>query len=288
MTNNRQSTHRDDVVYLDSHVHFWKLERGDYHWLKPSNPTLYQNYLPSDLLALEATNAVRGFIAVQAAPTVAETEFMLELADRDERIVGVVGFLDPFADSFIDEYRRLRNNPRFVGIRLDRSIFVPNAEQVSDCLLKHLQMMEEDGFSIDLLIGPDNMPTVLQYLKLVPQLKAVINHLGGPPIRTGEMELWATYMDELSAFPNVYCKWSGMITPAEGMHPERLAPYIRHTAERFGPKRIMFGSDWPVALLAGSYDDVVQLFEQLLPDQWTGEERANVRMHNAKDFYFGM
>ena len=85
-----------ELIYLDSHVHFWKLERGDYHWLKPSNPILYQNYMPSDLLGTEAADAVHGFIAVQAAPTVAETEFLLELAGKDKRILGVVGWLDPF------------------------------------------------------------------------------------------------------------------------------------------------------------------------------------------------
>lgn len=288
MTSIRQSFTRDvNHVYFDSHVHFWKLERGDYHWLKPSNPVLYQNYLPSDLFGLEDANALRGIIVVQAAPTVAETEYLLELSGKNERILGVVGWLDPFADSFVDEYKRLRNNPKFVGIRLDRSVFEQCKEQVPYCLIAHLRLLEEDGFPIDLLIGPEQIPTVLKYLKYVPHLKAVINHLGGPSIRTGEIEPWPAYIDELSAFPNVYCKWSGMITPAGGMNPHLLAPYIRHTAERFGPNRIMFGSDWPVALTAGTYHDVVQLFEQLLPKQWSDEERANVRMHNSKEFYFG-
>lgn len=291
MTTFRKPPTGDEISYLDSHVHFWQLERGDYHWLKPSNPILYKNYMPSELSdAMEAkyADALQGFIAVQAAPTVAETEFLLELAGEDERILGVVGWLDPYADSFIDDYRRLRNNPRFVGIRLDRTVFEPGIEQVPERLLEHLRLMEEEGFPIDLLIGPEQMPTVIKCLNSVPQLKAVINHLGGPPIRTGEIEIWSDYINELSKFPNVYCKWSGMITPAEGMNPGRVAPYIRHTAERFGPNRIMFGSDWPVALMSGTYYDVVQLFEQLLPDQWSDKERANVRMHNAKVFYFGM
>ncbi|NOU71985.1 amidohydrolase family protein [Paenibacillus sp. LMG 31458] len=289
MTSIRQSFTRDvNHAYLDSHVHFWRLERGDYHWLKPSNPVLYQNYLPSDLFGLEDNNALRGIIAVQAAPTVAETEFLLEMAGKDERILGVVGWLDPFADSFADEYRRLRNNRQFVGIRLDRSVFEQCKEQVPYCLIAHLRLLEEDGFPIDLLIGPELIPTVLKYLKYVPHLKAVINHLGGPPIQSGDLEPWSANIDELSSFPNVYCKWSGMITPAGGMNLHLLKPYIRHTAERFGPNRIMFGSDWPVALMAGTYHDVVQLFEQLLPEQWSDKERANVRMHNAKVFYFGM
>ncbi|KQX46770.1 MULTISPECIES: amidohydrolase family protein [unclassified Paenibacillus] len=289
MTSIHQSFTSDvSHAYIDSHVHFWKLERGDYHWLKPSNPVLYQNYVPSDLFGLADANGLRGIIAVQAAPTVAETEYLLELSGKNERILGVVGWLDPFADSFVDEYRRLRNNPKFVGIRLDRSVFEPCKEEVPNRLIVHLRMLEEDGFPIDLLIGPDQMPNVIKCLKSVPNLKAVINHQGGPPIRTGEIEPWSAYIDELSEFLNVYCKWSGMITSADGMNPVRLVPYIRHTAERFGPNRIMFGSDWPVALMAGTYHDVVQLFELLLPDQWSDKERANVRMHNTKVFYLGI
>jgi L-fuconolactonase len=280
------------IAYLDTHVHFWRLERGDYHWLKPSNPILYQNYLPSDLAdAVEAADhsgALRGFIAVQAAPTIAETEYLLELASKDERILGVVGWLDPFADTFAEEYILLRKNPLFVGIRLDRTVFEPGINQVQERLLAHLRVLEEDGFPIDLLIGPEQMPTVLKCLNRVPKLKAVINHLGGPPIRTGEIEIWSANIAALAAFPHVYCKWSGMITPAGGLHPERVAPYIRHTAEQFGPERILFGSDWPVALMAGTYEEVVQLFEQLLPDHWSDQERVNVRMHNAKAFYLGV
>lgn len=278
------------IIYLDTHVHFWQLERGDYHWLKPSNPILYQNYMPSDLAdAVGAKHAdeLHGFIAVQAAPTVAETEFLLELASQDERILGVVGYLDPCADSFADDYKRLRNNPLFVGIRLDRAIFETYKDQVSDQMIVNLQLLEVDDFKVDLLISTEQCPAVLKILNQVPNLKAVINHLGGPPIRTGEIKIWSDYINKLSEFPHVYCKWSGMITPAEGMNPERLAPYIRHTAEQFGPNRILFGSDWPVALMAGTYVEVVQLFEQLLPDHWSDQERANVRMHNAKAFYLG-
>lgn len=277
----------DNHVYLDSHVHFWKLDRGDYHWLQPSNEVLYQNYLPVDLLNIEVTKPVHGFIAVQAAPTMAETEYLLELAGNYERILGVVGWLDPFTESFADEYRRLRNNPQFVGIRLDRGVFDKCKEQVPKHLIAHLRLLEEDGFPIDLLIGTEQMPAVLQCLEHVPRLKAVINHLGGPPIGTGEIEPWSSYIESFAAFPHVYCKWSGMITPARGKNPQLLTSFIRHTAERFGPNRIMFGSDWPVALMAGSYEHVLQLFEQLLPESWEEKALANVRGYNAWDFYFG-
>lgn len=275
------------VAYIDSHVHFWKLDRGDYHWLRPENKILYRDYVPSDLLSAEETAGVKGFIAVQAAPTVAETEYLLELAAEHERIIGVVGWLDPFSDSFADEYGLLRNNPQFVGIRLDRSVFERCQEGVPGNLIENLRLLEEDGFPVDLLITPEYMPAVLQCLKHLPNLKAVINHLGSPPIRDGALQPWNDYMHKLSKYPNVYCKWSGMITPAEGMNPDKLEPYIRITAVLFGPDRILFGGDWPVALLAGSYTEVVDLFEQLLPNYWNEAELHQVRFSNALKFYFG-
>lgn len=277
----------ETICYLDSHVHFWKLERGDYHWLKPSNPILYRDYMPSDYYESGTTDVLQGCIAVQAAPTVAETEYLLKLAEKDMRILGVVGWLDPYADSFADEYRLLRSNPRFVGIRLDRSVFHGWTDQAPDHLLEHLRLLEEDQFPVDLLIGPAHMPAVLHCLRKVPRLKAVLNHLGSPSIPDGKIEPWSEYINELAEFPHVYCKWSGMITPAGGMNSTLLAPFIHHTAERFGPERLMFGSDWPIAIQAGTLEDVLQLFEQQLPKHWDDAERTRVRRLNARQFYFG-
>jgi L-fuconolactonase len=212
---------------------------------------------------------------------------LLELAAKHEQLIGVVGWLDPFADSFADEYGLLRNNPYFIGIRLDRSVFERCKEGVPDRLIDHLHLLEEDGFPVDLLITPEYMPIVLKWFISVPNLKAVINHLGSPPIQDGSLEPWNSYMHMLSQYPNVYCKWSGMITPAGGMNPHLIIPYIRITADLFGPGRIMFGGDWPVALMAGRFEEVIELFEHLLPDEWRDNEFNQVRFSNALKFYFG-
>ncbi|WP_308635326.1 amidohydrolase family protein [Paenibacillus silvisoli] len=276
------------VSYLDSHVHFWDLERGDYHWLKPENPVLYRNYLSSDYFENEAAAALNRLIAVQAAHTTAETEYLLELAENDCRIAGVVGWLDPFADSFEEDYLLFRTYPRFVGIRLDHTVFNRCAELIPDRLLSNLQRLEQDQFAVDLLFGPDQMQAVVRCLRLVPNLKAVLNHMGAPPISTGHLQPWSSHIDELARCPNVYCKWSGMITPAGGVNPQLLLAFIRHTAERFGPDRIIFGSDWPVSLQAGSLADVLQLFEQLLPPEWMPSQHAAIRRTNAERFYLGI
>lgn len=272
--------------YLDSHVHFWQLARGDYRWLKPGNAALYRDYVPDDLFAAASGCDMEGFIAVQAAATTAETAYLLALSDRHERIAGVVGYLNPLADSFAEDYGRLRRHPRFAGIRIDRAIVEPCRQEPAPArLLANLALLERDGLAVDLLIGPADMPVVAGWLARLPRLKAAINHIGSPDVRRGELEPWATRMGELASFPRVYCKWSGLITAAGGADAEALAPYIGRTAELFGPSRILFGSDWPVALTAGTYRDVVRLFERLLPQAWSESERDGARRANARRFY---
>lgn len=274
-------------MYIDTHVHFWRLDRGDYGWLKPESGILFRDYLPEELEPLLADAKVYGVIAVQAAATVAETEYMLALSDRHAYIRGVVGWIDVFADSFGETYRQLRRHPRFKGVRLDRSVFERCRAEggIPDALAVALRAFAADGFAVDLLIWPEYMPIVATWLQRFPELRMAINHLGIPPIRDGAMQPWSDSIDELAQYSGVVCKWSGMITQAGGFAPDLLRPFIAHTADRFGPARIMYGSDWPVALLAGGYADVVRLFETLLPEHWDDAQRAQVRVGNAAAFY---
>ncbi|MNI18911.1 Amidohydrolase [compost metagenome] len=272
-------------MYVDSHVHFWKLDRGDYTWIPRDNKVLAQDRLPAELKPILDAHDVEGVILVQAASTVAETDYMLELAEHHPWILGVVGGLQIAADEFQYDYERLRKNSKFAGIRINGSAFEEKDETRKQLILKRLKVMEVDGFPIDILARPHEIPSVLEFLKNVPDLKAVLNHLGVPPIKDQIEEPWKSLIQEIAAYPNTMVKISGMITQAGGYHPELLAPYISHLIEMFGPQRIMFASDWPVALLGGSYEAVVQLFEALLPAHWNEEEREPVRRLNAQRFY---
>ncbi|OAS17070.1 amidohydrolase family protein [Paenibacillus oryzisoli] len=273
-------------MYVDSHVHFWQPSRMDYGWLKPENELLYKDYLPEQLLPELGAFGVKGLIAVQAAVRMEEAAFLLELAKSWPIISGVSGGLDPFADYFHDQLMSLKVNPRFTGIRLNGSAFRSVRTQAEQAKLRSaLTALMQAGLTLDLLIQPDDLVEAAMYLEELPLLKAVVNHLGCPNLREQGMEPWRTGMERLSRIPGVAVKLSGMITMAGGSHPERIRPYIEQLVQLFGCDRLLFGSDWPVALQAGGYGDVINLFEAVLPDELAEKEKGMIRAGNASRFY---
>ncbi|NOU66593.1 amidohydrolase family protein [Paenibacillus sp. LMG 31461] len=273
-------------MYIDSHVHFWKPSRGDYGWLKPENELLYQDYLPGQLLPELGAFGVKGLVAVQAAVTAEEAAFLLEMAQTWRVISGVSGGLDPFADTFHEELASLKADPCFTGIRLSGSAFRSERSKADQSKLRSaLAALMQAGLTLDLLVKPEDLSDVASYLEELPLLNAVVNHLGCPDIRGQRMEPWRTGMERLSQHPSVVVKLSGMITMAGGFYPEKLRPYIAQLLQLFGSDRLLFGSDWPVALQAGGYRDVIDLFEAVLPDDLTEEEKGMIRAGNASRFY---
>ncbi len=269
---------------IDTHCHLWAIERGDYHWLKPSNPILYRDFLPEHVQPAWINNEISGVIAVQAAPTVAETEYLLELAESHDSIIGVVGTLDLTSRDTPGVYQRLRQSPYFVGIRYSLSGSDTDQWEISDVVLDNLAMMAKDGFPIDLLMKPHNVPYIMRLLEEVPQLITVANHLGSPPYKES-YQPWADQMAELAKHPLAMCKLSGMITQVGGYHPELLRRHVQHLVECFGIDRLLFGSDWPVALMAGSYDEVVRLFYDVLPVSLHETELRKMEYENAVRCY---
>jgi len=274
---------------IDAHQHFWLLERGDYGWLTPSLTKLYRDFLPGDLEPELQKAGMDRTVLVQAAPTVAETEYMLSLCEESPRIAGVVGWLDFEADDFEEQFLRLRENPYFVGLRPmlqdledDRWILRPK-------VISALRILEKHGFPLDILIFPRHLPVIRELMDIVPNLRGVIDHLAKPYIKDGIFQPWAEQIAELAKYPNLYCKLSGMVTEAdhEGWrsNPAQFAPYVRHVVSSFGYDRIMFGSDWPVCLLAASYAEVVSLLESSLPEDMTDEQRRLLFGGNAARFY---
>ncbi len=272
-------------MYLDSHVHVWELSRGDYTWISPDNPILFQDRLPSQLEPLLSKHNVAGIVLVEAASTVEETEYMLELAERYSWIQGVVGGLDIAGPSFEEDYKRLRANSKFVGIRINGSRLEQQDIQAQQLLHHRLQLLQQDQLAVDLLVRAHQLPEVIACLTAFPHLKAVINHLGVPLVKEQIMKPWIDDMHIVQRFPNVMVKISGMITQAGGFKPDLLEKYVHFLADSFSSQRLMFGSDWPVALMGGTYDEVIELFETLLPVQWSETERERVRYSNALRFY---
>ncbi len=272
---------------IDSHQHYWKLSRGDYGWLTPDMGVLYRDYLPADLKPALDRHNIDKTIIVQAAPTVAETDFMLSLAAADETVGGVVGWLDMAAPDFLRLFEKYRQEPAFVGIRPMLHDLADDAWITRPHVLENLRLLAAHDFPFDFLVRPQHMPHVLRALAHVPHLRAVIDHIAKPEIAARRFEPWDGLLAEIAQHENVYCKLSGMVTEADHAHwtPADLKPYVEHTLACFGPERVMFGSDWPVCLLAARYDDVIGALTEILSPLLDENSMAGVFGGNAARFY---
>jgi L-fuconolactonase len=275
------------AMRVDSHQHFWQINRGDYEWTKSEQGVLHRDFFPTDLLPALKNSQIDKTIVVQAAPTPEDTQFMLGLAELNESIAGVVGWLDLESGDFREQYRLLREQPAFVGIRVMIQSMDDADEVLKPAVLEALRFLAEEDFPVDLLMRSHQLPAVLSLLREVPNLRGVIDHIAKPVIAEGQWEPWATQVQELASYPSIYCKLSGMVTEADHQDwtPEQFTPYIRHIVEAFGKERVMFGSDWPVCMLAASYEQVVEVLEQGLPEQLTEQDKADIFGHNALRFY---
>jgi L-fuconolactonase len=274
-------------VRVDAHQHFWKVERGDYGWLTPSLKPLYKDFLPDDLQPHLQKYRIDRTIVVQAAPTTEETDFLLQLYREHERIAGVVGWLDLESPDFHEIFLRYREREGFIGIRPMLQDLEDDRWILRPTVLKNIEILVQEDFPIDILIKPRHLPSIIELLRLFPTLRAVIDHMAKPYIAAQILDPWREQMREVASFPQVMCKLSGMITEADpsSWKREDLKPYIHHVIEVFGTDRIMFGSDWPVCLLAGSYDDVYQALVENLPIDFSDEDRTKLFGHNALSFY---
>ncbi|WP_068787009.1 amidohydrolase family protein [Paenibacillus phocaensis] len=272
---------------IDAHQHFWKIDRDDYGWITPELPVLFRDYGPSDLEPHLQKHGIGKSILVQAAPTLEETEFILELSEQADFIAGVVGWLDLADSSYRKQYERLCEHPKFIGFRvMIQEMEDPNLV-LSSAYVEALSYFAEQDVPIDLLVLANQLPQLVRLLERVPQLRGVVDHLAKPPIASGVIEPWRSHMSEIARHPKIYCKLSGMVTEAgrQGWKKEDFTAYVRETLDLFGPERVMFGSDWPVCLLAATYDEVVDLFRYTVQDRLSPEETEAVFGSNAAKFY---
>jgi L-fuconolactonase len=272
---------------IDAHQHYWSMDREDYGWITPELPMLYRDFLPDDLSVHLAGQNIDGTIVVQAAATLAETEFILGLADHSDSIVGVVGWLNLHDPAYKQHLADFLQNPKFVGIRLMIQEMKDANEVLDSDLIEAIRYLAALELPVDLLLTSKQLPAVIRLLELVPELRGVIDHIAKPQIADGHLEPWKSQLAQIAANPRIYCKLSGMVTEADHhrWRTDDLKPYIQHAIEIFGPKRIMFGSDWPVCLLAASYSQVVEALEQSLPPNWSAELREDLFGGNAAAFY---
>jgi L-fuconolactonase len=276
-------------VVVDSHQHFWDLGRFDYPWMTDDLRPIRRNFGPSDLEPLLAERGVDRTVIVQAISSVDESRYLLEIAARTGFVSGVVGWVDladPEVGAAVAELRSCKGGDYLVGIRHQ-----VHDEADPDWLLREdvqrgLRELARARLAYDLLVRPRELPAALRTARAHPELRLVVDHIAKPPIRDGEIEEWARAMEPFARLENVHCKLSGMVTEADwgAWEPADLVPYVQRVLEWFGEDRLMFGSDWPVCLLAASYGEVMDALDDALGG--VGERaRAKIYGGNAVAFY---
>ncbi|MEM7735781.1 MAG: amidohydrolase family protein [Deinococcota bacterium] len=278
------------MLRVDAHQHYWQLARGDYFWMTPDMGVIYRDYQPNDLEPHLTRHNIAKTVVVQAADTVAETEYLLELADAHSSIAGVVGWLDMESPKFEADLLRLREHPKFVGIRPMIQDIDDPAWMLSSKVRESFEALVEHDCAFDFLTHPRHLKCTLEVIRNTPGLRCVIDHISKPYIEKGILQPWQDDLAAIAEFSNVYCKFSGLVTEANhnAWTLDDLRPYAEHVVDCFGTERLMFGSDWPVCLLAASYDQVIESAEVLLADYldvFDDEARAAVFGGNAIHFY---
>ncbi len=268
---------------LDTHVHFWQFDPVRDAWIDDSMKVLQRDFLPTDLLPELIANGISGCVAVQADQSKAETHFLLQLSENQDFVKKVVGWVDLRSPDVSQRLAYFSQFEKLAGFR-----HVVQGEADVNFLLRKdfcrgLAALEPHGFTYDILVFPHQLGAVLEFVQLFPRQKFVIDHLAKPYIKDGYFDGWAALMREIAKHENVYCKVSGMVTEADwqGWKYEDFVPYLDLVTEAFGAQRLMFGSDWPVCLLGGSYTDVTGVVRRY----FSGAELAAVMGENGLRFY---
>jgi L-fuconolactonase len=270
---------------IDAHQHFWRRDRGDYDWLTPELAPLWRDFLPDDLAPLLARHGIEGTVLVQAAPTEAETAFMLLLARSHRFIRGVVGWTDLAAADAPARIAALAADPLLVGLRPMLQDLPDDDAILAPAVQPALAAMASHGLALDALIRPRHLPRLLKVRDRHPDLKIVIDHAAKPDIAGGDLAGWARDLAAVAADGLAHCKLSGLVTEAAAdWQPADLKPVAETVICAFGPRRVMWGSDWPVLNLAGSYDQWVAASDWLLAGL-DAAGQAQVRGGTAARFY---
>jgi len=273
-------------VKFDAHQHFWQYSAKEYGWIGPDMAVLKQHRLPEDLAPLLKAAGLDGTVAVQARQTLEETQWLLDLADQHEFIRGVVGWVDLRSPDLHAQLARFSVHSKFCGVRHVVQDEPDDQFVLRDDFLRGIAALAEFGLTYDILIFPRHLPVACELVARFPEQPFVLDHIAKPLIKDSVTEPWATGIRRLAAFANVVCKISGMITEADwrGWQPADFRPYLDVVFEAFGPGRIMFGSDWPVCMLAGNYAQVVGLVTEYVK-QLSVDEQAAVWGTTAGQFY---
>jgi len=271
---------------IDSHQHFWKFDSEKFPWITDSLYLLKRDFLPTELAHVYKKNKINGCVAVQAAQTLEETHFLLELAEKNEFIKGVVGWIDLRSTSLMEGLQEFTSFEKLKGFRHilqdeDDPYYICHAD-----FRRGLEIIFAKGYSYDILVYPNQLKGALDTVSLYPNASFVIDHLAKPDIKHKSINDWKFLMQEFKNCPHVSCKLSGLVTENDWTNwkKEDFFPYLDVMMDVFGEDRLMFGSDWPVCLLAASYGEVKGILEAYLAN-FSEAVQAKIWSENAIKFY---
>jgi L-fucono-1,5-lactonase len=269
---------------IDAHHHLWRYTPEEYGWIGEQMGVLRRDFLPYDLKALLDRAGIAGAIAVQARQSLEETRWLLRLAEQPGDAAwmkGVVGWAPIAAADFSETLAQLRQSTglKGVGLRGLRHVIQDEPDDqfiLGEAFNRGIRVLRDTGLVYDILIHARHLPQTVRFVDMHPSQLFVLDHCAKPAIAAGELEPWAAHMRELARRPNVCCKLSGLVTEADWQRwtPASLEPYWRVVLEAFGPSRLLFGSDWPVALLATSYQRWVDTVTEWVAPLSTSEREA--------------
>ena len=267
---------------IDAHQHFWRYTAGEYGWIGDSMAALRRDFLPSDLRREMDAAAIDACIAVQARQTLEETRWLLDVADASPFVAGVIGWIDLQADDAANQLEQFADYPKLIGVRHvvqdepdDRFMLRPEFH-------RGISLLEDLDLTYDILIYPRHLSAAIDLVSQFTRLRFVLDHMAKPNIRGGGMLEWEAGIRELAEHPQVFCKVSGVVTEADWTHwtPDDIRPYLDVVFDCFGADRLLFGSDWPVCIVAADYRRAVALVEDYMAGR-TDDERYAVMGGNA-------
>jgi L-fuconolactonase len=285
-SNIRQDSVSQNLIFrIDSHQHFWKYNAARDAWITNEMKIIQRDFLPEDLAPILGNNKIDGCVSVQADQSENETKFLLELASTNDFIKGVVGWVDLRSPQLHERLQFYASNKKLKGFRhiaqAEPAGFL-RKEEFSNGIgaLKHF------NFTYDILIYPHQIEDAIWLVKQHPEQKFVVDHLAKPVIREKEFTNWSAQMKDLASFNNVNCKISGMVTEAvwDRWTPKDFKPYLDFILHHFGTARVMYGSDWPVCLVAASYEKQLTIIEEYL-QPFSQFEKHQIMGENTRRFY---
>lgn len=270
---------------IDAHQHFWQYDAAKHNWITDEMAVIRRDFLPQDLHPLLQQNGIAGCIAVQADQTENETEFLLQLAEKNDFIKGIVGWVDLLSGQVEDRLQYYQQFPKIKGFRHVLQGELPGF-MLQPAFLEGIKSLGRFNYTYDILIFPQHLEAALKLVKLFPDQSFVIDHIAKPFIKKGWIDEWSKGITAIARCPNVLCKISGMVTEADlnQWKKEDFTPYLDVITEAFGINRVMFGSDWPVCQVAASYGEMLTIVKEYF-SSYTLEEQKLFFGANARKFY---